>query len=101
VDHLDPADAGKAKDAVRQLLGSQATDDQVNQVIAGMSKSQDLAQDVDVVNENGGWLVCSNLGGSGPAQSPPAAPTPTPNPIPALAPTGALDDDGKRLKLDR
>ena len=58
-------DAGKAKDAVKQLMGGQATDDQVNQAIAAMSKSQDLAQDVDVVKENGGWLICSNLAATG------------------------------------
>ncbi len=57
-------DAGKAKDAVKQLLGGQATDDQINQAIAAMSTSKDIDQDVNVVKENGGWLICSDLGGS-------------------------------------
>jgi hypothetical protein len=54
-------DANKAKDAVKQLLGSQATDDQVNQIIASMNTTRDLDSDVNVVKENGGWVVCSNL----------------------------------------
>ncbi len=55
-------DAGKAKDAVKQMLGNNATDDQVNQLIAAMAQSRDISQDVDVVKENGGWVVCSAIG---------------------------------------
>ena len=58
-------DAAKAKDAVKQLIGSQATDAQVNQMIAAMNQSRDIAEDVDVVKENGGWVVCSNLSVTG------------------------------------
>jgi hypothetical protein len=54
-------DANKAKDAIKQLLGGQATDDQVNQMIAAMNTTRDLDSDVNVVKENGGWVVCSNL----------------------------------------
>ncbi len=55
-------DAGKAKDAVKQMLGNNATDDQINQMIAAMAQSRDISQDVDVVKENGGWVVCSAIG---------------------------------------
>lgn len=64
---IDPA---KGKDAVRKLLaasmpsGAQVTDAQVDQVISTFARTQALDADVDVVRENGGWVVCSNLGGS-------------------------------------
>ncbi len=57
-------DAAKAKDAVKQLLGGQATDDQINQMIAALGQSRDISEDVDVVKENGGWVVCSQITGS-------------------------------------
>ncbi len=57
-------DAAKAKDAVKQLLGSQATDDQVNQMIAALGQSRDISEDVDVVKEGGSWVVCSQITGS-------------------------------------
>jgi len=59
---VSTVDAGKAKDAVKALLGNTATDDQINQMITGLSSSKDISQDVDVVKENGGWVVCSDLG---------------------------------------
>ena len=58
-------DAGKAKDAVKQLMGSQATDQQVNDFITAMTMNKDIAQDIDVVKENGGWVTCSSLSGIG------------------------------------
>ncbi len=63
-------DAGKAKPAVRKMLEAQApagttvTDAQVDSMLAifGSGKPNDISTDVDVVKENGGWLVCSQLG---------------------------------------
>lgn len=55
-------DAGKAKDLAKQVLGGQATDDMINQMVAAMNTSRDVDQDVNVVKENGGWVVCSNIG---------------------------------------
>jgi hypothetical protein len=54
-------DANKAKDAVKQFLGDQATDDQINQFVTSMNSSRDIDEDIDVVKENGGWVVCSAL----------------------------------------
>lgn len=62
-------DATKGKDAVRNMLqaaapsGSTVTDDQVNQVLAGFANgnSTPIASDMQVVKENGGWVVCSDL----------------------------------------
>lgn len=64
---IDPA---KGKDAVRQMLGAsmpsgaQVTDQQVDQVMSAFGQTRALDSDVDVVKENGGWVVCSDLGTS-------------------------------------
>jgi hypothetical protein len=66
---LDPT---KGKEAVRKALqaaapsGTQVTDDQVNQMMTlfASGKPADISSDVDVVKENGGWVVCSKFGTS-------------------------------------
>ena len=64
---LDPA---KGKDAVRKMLeqsapsGQTVTDEQVNQVVSGCRQRQHgpgSKSDMQVVKENGGWVVCSSL----------------------------------------
>lgn len=64
---IDPA---KGRDVVRQLFGAsmpsgaQVTDQQVDQFITSMNTRRPIDSDVDVVKENGGWVVCSDLSGS-------------------------------------
>jgi hypothetical protein len=65
---VDPA---KGKDAVRQMFaaampsGTPVSDDQVNQMLATLDQERPIDADVDVTKENGGWVVCSDLSGSG------------------------------------
>jgi hypothetical protein len=66
-------DAAKGKDAVRKMLqdaapsGQTVTDEQVNQVVSGFGtgNTTPIKSDMQVVKENGGWVVCSDLNTSG------------------------------------
>jgi len=63
-------DQAKGEDAIRKMLaaaapsGTQVTDAQVDQAMTAMANDQTLPidSDIEVVKENGGWLVCSSLG---------------------------------------
>ena len=65
-------DAAKGKDAVRKMLeqsapsGQTVTDEQVNQVVSGFGNGNTIPikSDMQVVKENGGWVVCSSLSSS-------------------------------------
>lgn len=65
---FDPA---KFKEVLREMLKAQglgdvddATLDQfLGPAIEQASQTQDLDEDVEMVNENGQWLICSGLGG--------------------------------------
>jgi hypothetical protein len=64
-------DQAKGKDAVRKMLqaaapsGTQVTDAQVDQAMTtfGQINEIPLDTDLDVVKENGGWLVCTSISG--------------------------------------